>query len=89
MFFYGSLRHVELARNLRVFTTLQQELDDLPLPWAKSHRLFFHEGFLSFLLQAGSSSGKFSRTPIYAQAMLSSDRLAAPGPIGERNFANR
>jgi hypothetical protein len=86
MFFYGSLRHVELARNLRVFTTLQQELDDLPLPWAKSHFLFFHRWIPFFLLQAGSSSGKFSRTPIFAQAMLKQRSSGGAGPNGRKKF---
>jgi len=44
MSLHGSPRHIELARDFRIITTLQKQLDDLLLAWAKPNGLFFHSG---------------------------------------------
>jgi len=49
MSLHCSTRHVELARDFRIVTTLQKQFDDLLLAWAKPNGLIFHSGPPSFL----------------------------------------
>ena len=42
MSFYGSPRHLQLAGNLSIITTLQKQLDDLLLAWSQPNGLFLH-----------------------------------------------
>jgi hypothetical protein len=42
MSFHRSPRHLQLAGNFSVVTTLQKQLDDLLFTWAQPNRLFLH-----------------------------------------------
>jgi hypothetical protein len=42
MCFHGALGYVQIASDLRVVTTLEQQVDDLLLPLPQRNDIFFH-----------------------------------------------
>ncbi len=42
MRFHGALGNVQIASDFRVVTSLEQQLDNLPLPWPYFLELLFH-----------------------------------------------
>jgi len=43
MRFHRSLGDVQVASDFRVVTSLQQQIDNLPLPWSHLAEMFFHK----------------------------------------------
>lgn len=42
MRFHGALGDVQIVSDFRVVASLEEQLDDLPFPWAHLLELFFH-----------------------------------------------
>jgi hypothetical protein len=47
MRFHRSLGDVQVASDFRVVTSLQQQVDNLPLPWSHLAEMFFHKNCTS------------------------------------------
>jgi len=43
MRFHRALGHVQIARDFRVVTSLEKQLNDLPVPWAHLIENLFHK----------------------------------------------
>ena len=64
MSLYGPLGYVQIASDFRIITTLQKQIDDLPLPGSYLIKLFLHALHLTdALLWPGGDTAPLTRIP--------------------------